>query len=199
MDRRSLLLGGSAGLVGAPVLGPVSAWANPKHDDDSERRLDRRRIRLTAQGVLSLVTLTYMVIVINNQLIGWNLQREFDRTPLDRVDGSKVPLFGGLLRPTVNARLQTMDFIGQFVLVNTLLVLVLSAAMAARPRRATLVHENSEFEIPGRPKPINAPGLIERASEGKFIPESGAYLDSDTGELIALIPEHLASIKPPKR
>ncbi|MEP2029254.1 MAG: hypothetical protein ABJI96_11180 [Paracoccaceae bacterium] len=195
MDRRNFVAGSLVtGLATPALVLPESAWAKKKAEGgDSEsdvESLQRVSLFLTPAG--QTIFLTSLIIIIGGVMLYLDMQRRWQRFATSRVDVSKVPLLGGLTRPTVEKRLANMNSVGKILLAQTTLFIVINALASRKPKRVSIVNAGNDFTSTSNPRVVrnsqtksNVDALLKRAL---VVSATGAHFDENTGELLALIP-----------
>ncbi len=190
MDRRSF----GTGLVAAGASCAISpATASEEGRDKEIRRLADQfmRVHLKVPGLGSAVFLTALLIVAGDFAYSYNMQQKWQRFALSRANLGKVPLFGGLTRPTVLTRMATMNPVGTAILVHTTLILLLDAVLPRPPKSMTIVNDDNEFWTKSRPDRVRWNRNAREFERNSTLARIGGYFDPKTGEFLALIPPHL--------
>ena len=188
MDRRratSLILSGS--LAAPALVRPETAWAEIT-DDPASKAEAFQRVVLTLNPGLRTVVLSAILIQLANVVVYYNMQLQWQRFAASRADVSKIPLLGGLARPTVEKRMAGMDPVGPVLLAGTVLIILASSIRARRPEQMTVVNAGNEFTTKLNPHVVKQVEINKRHDRAERIAAKGALFDQQTGELIALIP-----------
>jgi hypothetical protein len=139
---------------------------------------------------------TMLIVVVSNAMWGWDLRNPVRKLPLNRADTSKVPLLGGLTRRNVQTRLAVMDFVGTIYLVNTAMVMILTAGVP-RPKKALIANKDSEYVLEKRARPVKADNLRARAQASGAAKIGTAWFDSKNDEIAAIVPPTSPRIRLP--
>jgi|GEM_PF-3378643 len=188
MDRRHFLTNGIAtGLATPVVLGPTSALAVIKEDEDSDEDAFKRvSLLLTPRN--RVVLLTQLLIYANGLLLFYDLQRMWNYYPASRASLGGVPLLGALQHQPVEKRVNAMELVGTVFLVSTTLIMMASRMPRRKPKRVTVFNGGNEFTTTSRAKTVKQEQFDRILKPAKEIRGSGMFYDQDTGELLAKIP-----------
>ena len=195
MDRRKFTAGALTAGLGAPALVlPELAWAKNKTESGTpESDVESfQRVSLFISPLNQTIVLNTLIIIVAGVMLYFDMQRRWQRFATSRVDISKVPLFGGLTRPTVEKRLEEMSPVGKILFAQTTLFIVTSALASRKPKSVSLVNAGNEFTTTESPRVVRSTKTKNQVDallrNALVVSTLGAHFDKNTGELLALIP-----------
>lgn len=191
MDRRLFMKSSFAAGAAAPALiRPSTAWSSDENQrqDDNNRPENFQRVSLLLNNVNGAIVLTSLLILAGELLLYLDMQQQWQRFAASRANVSKIPLLGGLTRPTVQKRIQNLSPMGKILLAGTVLIIIADRMASRKPERVTIVNAGNEFSTGKDPRVVKMVELNKRLDRATEVAVLGAYYDKRTGELLALIP-----------
>ncbi len=189
MHRRNF----STGLIAAGLASPVvltanKSIANPSGGDRDDKRDDAfaQLSRVILILGLQRIIITYLIILNPLGLLGLNLRSPVPQFNQNRASVAKVPLLGGLFRPTLKDRFHPATLIGTVFLLNSLLVIAPRRGPVSDVSKVVIAHQKLSWEPNKRPRKMqmsNIPTLGTLKKHGTLL---GSALQTKR-ELLVLV------------